>query len=277
MVMSGSAGKRAIVMVAVVGAGALSAALVTSWSSSPAHAAAPPQSSLVSGFMDHTSSDYLRVQLDSSAANYGQFVVALPGVGLVWSAQSAAVTVESGHSDQLRYDGPGFLDPDAILDSEFGIAYQQQGQAASEPVRLVGQVDPAHGTGSIEVWVAGTHYHFASLAVPHDADSTATAVLTAIRSEDWPTLYSLADTSLRKAMTAQQFQQQVSDEFGGGQVSEARQTGPISYTTSSAGTNYASVPTTFTVTHSGQTQTVSATLVLIRDGGSWRWFTTKSA
>src|SRR5216683_4015607 len=152
--MSGPIGKRAILVTAVAGAAALSAALA-SLSSSPAHAAAPPQSSLVSGFMDHTSSDYLRVQLDSSAAGYGQFVVALPGVGLAWSAQPATVTVESGQSDQLRYDGPGFLDPNAILDTEFGTAYQQQGPTTSEPIRLIGQVDPAHGTGSIEVWVAG--------------------------------------------------------------------------------------------------------------------------
>lgn len=274
--MSGSTSKRAILVAAVVGATALSAALLTSLSSSPAHAA-PPQSSLISGFMDHASSDYLRVQLDSSAADYGQFVVALPGVGLAWSAQPAAVTVESDHSDQLRYDGPGFLDPNAILDTEFGIAYQQQGPATSKPIRLIGQIDPAHGTGSLEVWVAGKHYHFASLAVRQDADSTAAAVLAAIKAEDWPTLYSLADSSLRNAMTVQQFTQQVSDEFGGGQVTDARQTGPISYTTSSAGTSYASVPATFTTTHNGQTQTVSATVVLIRDGGSWRWFTTKSA
>jgi hypothetical protein len=275
--MSGLVGKRAILVTAVVGAATASAALLTSWSSSPAHAAAPPQSSLVSGFMDHTSNDYLRVQLDSSAAGYGQFAVALPGVGLSWSAQPASVTVEFGNSDQLRYDGPGFLGPNAILDTEFGVAYQQQGPTTSEPIRLIGQVDPAHGTGSIEVWVAGTHYHFASLAVPHDAGSTAAAVLTAIKAEDWPTLYSLADTSLRDAMTAQQFAQQVNDGFGGGQVNDAQQTGQISYTTNSAGTIYANVPATFAVTHDGQTQTVSATVVLIRDGGSWRWFTTKSA
>jgi hypothetical protein len=274
--MNGPTGKRAIIAVAVAGAAALSAALVASLSSSPAHAA-PPQSSLISGFMDHTSSDYLRIQLDSSAADYGQFVVALPGAGLAWSAQPAAVTVESDHSDQLRYDGPGFLDPNAILDTEFGIAYQEQGPATSTPIRLIGQIDPAHGTGSIEAWVGGQHYHFASLAVPQDADSTAAAVLAAIKAEDWPTLYSLADTSLRNAMTVQQFTRQVSGEFGGGQVTDAQQTGPISYTTSSAGTSYASVPATFTVTHDGQTQTVSATVVLILDGGSWRWFTTNSA
>jgi len=275
--MSGLVGKRAILVTAVVGAATAGAALLTSLSSSPAHAAAPPQSSLVSGFMDHTSNDYLRVQLDSSAADYGQFVVALPGVGLAWSAQPASVTVESGHSDQLRYDGPGYLDPNAILDTEFGIAYQEQGPATDQPIRLIGQVDPAHGTGSIEVWVAGKHYHFASLAVPHDADSTAAAVLTAIGAGDWATLYSLADSSLRNSMSAQQFAQQISDAFGGGQVSDARQTGPISYTTNSAGTSFANVPATFTVTHAGQTQTASATLVLIRDGGSWRWFTTKPA
>lgn len=275
--MNGSTGKRTILAVAVVGAAALSAALLTSSFSSPARAAAPPQASLVSGFMDHTSHDYLRVQLDSSKADYGQFVVALPGVGLAWSAKAASVTVESGHSDQLRYDGPGFLDPNASLDTEFGVAYQEQGPATSKPIRLVGQVDPAHGTGSIEVWIAGAHYHFASLAVPHDAGSTATAVLAAIGAEDWTTLYSLADTSLRNAMTAQQFAKQISSAFSGGQVSDARQTGPISYTTSSAGTSYANVPVTFTVTHAGQTQTVSETVVLIRDGGSWRWFTTKLA
>jgi hypothetical protein len=161
--------------------------------------------------------------------------------------------------------------------------YPAQGGGSTTAVRP-NLLAPAGAAGAYELrrrintaWVAGTHYQFASLAIPHDANSTAAAVLAAIGAEDWPTLYSLAGTSLRNAMSAQQFAQQISDEFNGGQVSGARQTGPISYTTNSAGASYANVPATFTVAQAGQTQTVSATVVLIREGRSWRWFTTKSA
>jgi Transcription factor WhiB len=83
--------------------------------------------------------------------------------------------------------------------------YPAQGGGSTTAVRP-SLLAPAGAAGAYELrrrintaWVAGTHYQFASLAIPHDANSTAAAVLAAIGAEDWPTLYSLAGTSLRNA------------------------------------------------------------------------------
>jgi hypothetical protein len=237
--------------------------------------ASTPPGALTSGFQDKSSSDYLRVQLDSSSGNYGAFIVALPGVGLVWPTQVASASIRSDHSTQLRYDGNGYLDAQAHLDPEFGVTYEPSGQVQQVSLRLIGQVDAAHGTGSLEIWVAGVHYHFASSRVTSGADAVVQQVLTAYQNADWNALYGLADSSVRQSMTQEQFAGQISQAFAGLTVTGASTGGAISYSTSTTGIDYASVPFTVSLRRAGPSKTFSGTLILINDQGAWRWFTTK--
>lgn len=164
------------------------------------------------------------------------------------------------------------------MDTEFGVGYQFAGTATSATVRFTGQVDAAHGSSPIEVWVNGTHYHVAAGNAAQNADSTANAVVAALKANDWPALYDLADDSLRNGMTAAQFAQQVTSAFGAGtKITDVTITGAITYTTNQAGVSYADVPITMTVFVNGANQTTAGVLVLIDDQGSWRWFTTKPA
>jgi hypothetical protein len=262
-------------VIGIVAIGVAAAAVLAHPSAS--HAAQPP-AAMTNGFQDHTSNDYLRIQLDPTAANYGGFVVAIPGTGLTWAAQPAAASTKSDHSVQLRYDGTGYLDANAKLDTEFGVGYQTVGAPTTITLRLIGQVDPAHTSGSIELWVNGIHYQFAAAPAPQNADTVGNAVLAALKANDWTALYNLADDSLRGGGTAAQFTQQVQAQFGaGGQVSDAHSIGATTYTTNQAGVSYANLPVSITVIHAGATQTATGTLVLIDDQGSWRWFTMKPA
>jgi hypothetical protein len=122
------------------------------------------------------------------------------------------------------------------------------------------------------------HYHFAAASAPQDATNVADAVAAALKANDWPTLYNLADDSLRNGMTSTQFGQQVGIAFGAGtHITDVHTTGAITYTTNEAGVSYASVPVSFSVFFNGVNQTTPGTLVLINDQGTWRWFTTKPA
>jgi len=110
------------------------------------------------------------------------------------------------------------------------------------------------------------------------ATGIADAVVAALKANDWPTLYNLADDSLRLGMTSTQFAQQVAVAFGAGtRITDVHTTGPITYITNEASVSYADVPVSFTVLSNGASQTAAGTLVLINDQGSWRWLTTKPA
>jgi hypothetical protein len=241
----------------------------------PRSAASAPARALVTGFQDKTSSDYLRVQLDPSSGNYGAFVVALPDVGLVWPSDVASVSEKSDHSSQLRYEGAGYLDAKAQLDREFGVAYRPSGQLQQVSLRLVGQVDPTHSTGSLEIWIAGKHYHFASSKVSGGADTMLRQITTAYRNADWTALYGLADSSVRQSMTAHEFAGQISRAFAGLTVTTVT-SGATTYSTNAAGINYASVPFTVSLRRSSAPKTFSGTLIMINEQGAWRWFTTKA-
>lgn len=252
------------------------AALVTAWMTHPARShATPPPAAMANGFQDHSDGDYLRLQLDPSQANYGGFVAAIPGVGLAWPAQPATVSTKSDHSAQLRFDGQAYLNAGAKLDTEFGVDYQISGPTTAVSLRLIGQVDPAHGTGTVELWINDKHFHLAADSSPADASAAAKAVLTAIKTNDWVALYGLADSSLRAAGGPAQFAQQMETQFAGGGVLDAHGSGPITYTTTTTGISYANQPVSFTVTHDGATQAASGTLILIYNEGSWRWLTVK--
>ena len=255
---------------------ALTAAVVVA--APGASSAAPPPTATTGGFQDHSSNDYLRIQLDPAAPGYGGFIVAVPGVGLAWGEQPATARRESDHAVQLRYDGGGFLNAGAQLDTEFGVAYQPNGTSTKIRLRLVGSVDPAHGTGSIELWVNDVHYRFAAASAPQNAGTTADTVLAAIVRGDWSALYDLADDSLRAGGTAAEFTAQVQQQFAANnKVTSAHTTGTISYSTNAAGVTYASVPVSMTAVLDGATQTMAGTLVMIYNQGRWRWFTVDPA
>jgi hypothetical protein len=240
----------------------------------PATSAPAPASVMTGGFQDRSNGAYLRIQLDSGHPGYGLFAVAIPGVGLLWPQAPATVSPESAQSIQIRYgDAQGFLQSQALLDTEFGVNYQPSGPVQSITLRLVGQVDPDHKTGSIELWVNGTHYHLGVVAVPQTASASVNAYLTALSAGDWATLYQISDDSLKNSINQADFVQQMAAAIGDGKVATATVNGTLIYTTSSAGVGYATVPISLVVTSGGSQSAHAGNLTLIFNGGQWRVLT----
>lgn len=261
----------------MLGAAAIAGLLATS--AGPSRAATPPPAKqLTDGFLDHNSGAYLRLQLDPNQPRYGSFVAAVPGVGLIWPTGAADVVPNSSHDTQLRYDSNGYVDHGARLDPEFGVDYHFTGTQTSALVRLIGHIDPAHHTGVAELWVDGKHFQLVAQGDPshsNPADGTVKAVLGAYRAQDWTSLYKLTDTSLTTGQSVQQFTALLTSGLAGGHITAAQTTGPVAYTTTSAGTTFAQVPVTLTQTSTqGTSQNGDATMQLIDDtGGVWHLLT----
>ena len=266
----------AAAMAAALGVVFVTVDLTTGASTAKADAAAPPaQEQLTTGFIDKSSSDYFRIDLDNTSADNGRFVIAIPGVGLAWAHGTATVTPHSPTSTTLSFDGPGYLAADAVLDTEFGVNYRPQGTIQDVPVKLRGEVDSRHGTGSINVWVDGTHYHLSAAPAVAGAEPVAAKLAASLKSQDWDAVYALADDSLRADMSRTEFVSWIQGELGSGHVDDVTITGETTYSTTSTGISYAHVPVHEAVTVAGQSKSADATLVLIYDKGSWRWLTTQ--
>lgn len=262
--------RRSLILFAAVVVG--SAVAVVAHPGVTRASAATPSAQMSGGFLDRTNGDYLRVEL-GDATDQGAFVLAIPGVGLIWPHGQATVTVESDHSIQLRYDGAGSQDPTATLDPEFGVRYQQQGPGQDATVRLIGQIDPSHGTGSVEAWVNGKHVHVgaAAASTPTSATVAGNAYLAALRAGQWTALYQMSDADLRAGVTESDFAKGMATAPGTTGIVDAV-AGTPTVTTSAAGVTYANVP--IHLAYSGA-PAKDGTLVLIMNGTDWKVFTVK--
>jgi hypothetical protein len=223
------------------------------------------------GFRDQTSGAYLRIDLQAGDPGLGQFYFTAPGTGLARPAGVASVSPTSAHDVQFRYDSNGSLNATGDLSSDFD---QPQATGASTPatIRLIGHVDPAHQTATVEVWINGQHFNLTASPAPQTAATTLAAVLKAMRATDLGGLYDVADPSLRGGLTRDQFVAKVATT-GTGSVTAVTVLGATTYLTTSAGVDFALTPVTLSYTSNGTPASVQAHIRLIFTGGQWRYMT----
>lgn len=240
-----------------------------------ARAAAPTSFQLKGGFLDSSSGDYLRIELSPAAPDRGAFVLSLPGTGLVWPNGRAVVTPEGAGSTLLRYDGAGSEDPTARLDRELGVGYQQVGPGHPVTVKLMGRVDPAQGTGSVEAWVNGEHFRLdATAAPPVSASAAVQAYLGALERGDWTAIYAKGDDDLRKGATEADFVKGMANAPGATGILSAT-AGPPAVSTTAAGITFATSAIHLTYRANAPSPSRDGTLVLVRNGAGWKVFTVK--
>jgi hypothetical protein len=285
---------------AVVVTAVLAAAGLLTFTAGSGSAEDPP-TDLSNAFHDSRQGSTLRIQLDTTASNFGAFTLALPGNGLVWpdtlgsakvvtsAAQLASSAAGSkangfqlncpGTTSQLpfvkghkvfwlSYDGTGSIDAGAQLDTEFGVNNVATGSAAAvSSLHLCGVADATSGYALVGVAVDKVIKLIAAVPLALPPASVVQQYLTAVTKSDWATLYTISDTSLRKSLTQSDFVAAMKAD--GTTVSQAQVTGPTSTLTTTAGVTYARTPIRTT---SAGTST-DGTLVLILDSGAWKVLT----
>jgi len=152
----------------------------------------PPSSSGVLGFIDGSRDRYLLVQLDQGATDYGSFMVAIPGVGLLVPASTPQATA-SGAQVTLAYNGAGQRDAAATLDPELTLGTRGSGQAVAISFRLTASLNPNAHTGSAQVVYDGQTYDFTFAVPARDAEMVLAQIVQAIQQENAELLYPLAD------------------------------------------------------------------------------------
>jgi hypothetical protein len=225
------------------------------------------------GFRDQSSGAYLRIDASPADAGAGQFYFTAPGVGLVQPTTAAILVPNSAHDEQFRYDGAGKLFPSAALSSDVAQPVPT-GTSSPATVRVIGHIDPANQTATVEVWINGQHFTLNAAPAPHNADATVTAAVNALKATDLGALYDLGDPSLRGGLTREQFVAKLG-ATGSGAVTGVSVTGATTYVTTSAGADFALTPVTLSYASNGTPASVAAHLRLIYTGGQWRYMTTQ--
>ena len=218
---------------------------------------------------DASTGNHFEIVLTPGDPSYGQFIAAIPGVGLVQPSAAATVTINANGIVTLAYSGPGGLDAAAHLDPVFGADYQPSGHAVAARLILTGTADPVHQTASLDLIVNGTDHHFGT-PVASDASSAVNAAIAALNANNWAALYQLSDPQVRTALTAQQYTALGSSS---GTFSHVTTNGAITYTTSAAGIHSATIAITATVTPAtGSPSTQHAPIEMVDDTQGWQLY-----
>jgi hypothetical protein len=213
------------------------------------HAAATSLNEPSVGFRDQRSGAYLRIDLAPADPGAGQFYFTAPGLGLVQPTGVATLSPNSAHDEQFRYDSTGALYASTILTSDIAQPVPV-GVSSTATVRVIGHIDPAHQTATVEVWINGQHFTLNAAPAPHNAANTVTAVINALKVTDLGALYDLGDPSLRNGLTRAQFVAKIG-ATGSGAVTGLTVTGATTYVTTSAGADFALTPVTLAYNSNG--------------------------
>lgn len=227
------------------------------------------------GFVDDSSRATLQVGLDPSSREYGSVWFAKPGIGIVWTRRPATVEDGGTGSVAVTYDGPGSVNRHARVDPEFAALTMPRGPTRRAHVRVRSRLQPSHQTGVLDLWVDNKHLRVTFGQPPANAGPVVRAVVRAMRAEDFASLYDLADSGMRHGLTRAAFVAQSKELSAGATVAAVRETGPVSYLTTSTGVHYAYAPIAAVVSQGGVRQHLRQQIVLVREDGQWRFTTTR--
>jgi hypothetical protein len=220
-------------------------------------------------FVDPSTSSYLDVQLDRSATRYGAFSLVVPGEGRVWPAARVEARQQSPRVVELHYEGVGYRDAHVQPDGQPEDSPQPRPRAQVVHLRLIGQVDAAGHTASVDIWVNGDRHHIRSAGQVGGAEAVVDDFLAALLAHDWDKLYGVEAAYMRTGIRRNDFVTQMANAGAVTCVNGADTTGPTTFSTTRAGVSYARTPIRLTYGTCAPTARVDAVLVLVVDGGTW--------
>jgi hypothetical protein len=196
--------------------------------------------------------------------------IGIHGLGAAWGTHKVQVT-RSPDGLVAHYDGPGRLVRNASLDLGLATFTSLSGAATladSQRARLRFDVRlDSVGLGDADVWIGRHHCHLVAGEPPHTADPVTTAVVTAMRAEDWSAMYDL--TVRLPGMTRAAFVR----SFGAdGSISSLELTGDTVYRVAN-GVAYADTPAHVLATLGRRHLDRDVTLRLVYGDGEWRYAT----
>jgi hypothetical protein len=148
------------------------------------------------------------------------------GVGLLEFA-SPTIEIHGNHQIHISYNGSAILEPDAVLDLNFG--FNKPGTTTQPTTaRLDANIDADHETANVELWFNGKHYKAQGGRPDGSPDHAFSTLVSAMSRGDWGAVYDMAAPIWRSYATRDQFISKWSAgwkaQFGAGPV-QVRLTG----------------------------------------------------
>ena len=163
-----------------------------------------------------------------------------PGVGIIEPGGQLVIksdhgTGKPGSSSSLddtsaldiSYQGSGTLDAKVTVDPLTGEGVPS-GTSTPITLRIQVTIDAGQLAATAEVWAGKDHYSANSHGHPPDADATVRKLIDVLKREDWGGLYDLMASSVRNAISRQQFIAQITASDHGKPISITAQS-PVSY------------------------------------------------
>jgi hypothetical protein len=210
--------------------------------------------------VDQTTGDYVVGQGRSAVL----LEIGIRGVGRAWTVNRMGVR-QTPDGTSVHYEGRGQLDPKA----RFG--------GRIPPLAGASPVDPrpAHlrvdllmtpdGLGHADVWIDGRRHRVTGTEPPHTADPVVSAVVEAMRTEDWSAMYDL--TVRLPGMTRADFMKTFGSE---GTIESLELTGDTVYRVT-GGMAYADAPAHIAATIGKRHLDRDGAVELIYREGKWRF------
>lgn len=219
----------AIVLVGALGGVAAAGALYSGSKGAP-RAYAEPIVSLSLGYYDQATKNFFSVDADSQDPSPGAFLVAVSGVGVFWSADPIAITEEIDGSLTLSFDGDGYLDDEADIDTAGVFVMDLSGGGSAVEFELSGTTSADRGSASITLEYDSNTYAVSSSPAPETADEASDDVADLLASEGFAALRLLFVDGLAADVDQTTFVGAMEEYFDAfGEVSGAALDGAVTY------------------------------------------------
>lgn len=231
---------------------------------------AGPSPSQLLTFRDHHDSEFvLTIEVSPQSSQAGMFTMRVPGRGVYASRAGAELKVNSPTSTIVRYAG----DADLFASTSASVTF------APVSVTFQAQIDPAHHTAQATLTVAGEEFHLVRPAVGKGATTAVvTAFETALSSNDWRGLYSIATSDITNTMSADAFVAQADSQRAAiGATSRLDRLALGDIQTNPAGISFFVATYAVTQVRADGTRTTSTyDAYFVMQGEAWKlWFTAR--
>ncbi len=216
-------------------------------------------------FRDGSGTPELAIQLQDSRPDTGAFDFYVAGTGHYQGTIA------------VRPTGPTVDHLQGTVPAQFLADGSDQQTATS--VRFEGIIDPTGLSANVNVWIGGTHYHLQTdQGSASGAGPVAQQAIAALQAEDWATLYTLLASDMQSQYTQAQFVQTMSGESsapGQPAITSVSASGAGQVVASPLGYTYYQQPVSVQARNAdGSARAFTTTLYLLRENGTWRYWTT---
>jgi|GEM_PF-4452031 len=223
------------------------------------------------GYFDQVNENTFYVELREGPFQ-GMFTVVIPAVGVFWSGEPLTVTEELDGSFSLSFDGEGFLDSEATIETQAVPRFVTSGDTDPVEFELSGSLSEDLSEIELDFEYDSQIYDVDSEPAPQTADDIVDDTIDAFEAENWSALRSLFVDALTDEFDTTEFAAMITSTLGPfGDLDSVEAVDSVVYQLNpSPGAQLATVTLEFTFLVGMNNQSHEAELTYLYRESSWQ-------